>query len=138
MSDVAPMNDIKALTEKELALLVDRFYAKVRADDMLGPVFNPAVSDWPEHLEKLTHFWSSIMLTSGKYHGNPMAAHYKHLSEITPEMFTRWLALWGETTEEVVPHAAAALQDRAARIAESLKLALFFRLPPAQRPKTAA
>jgi hemoglobin len=138
MNDVAPTNDVETVTETELGALVDRFYAKVRADDMLGPVFNPAVSDWPEHLEKLTHFWSSIMLTSGKYHGNPMAAHYKHLSRIKPEMFTRWLALWGETTEEVVPHAAVALQDKAARIAESLKLALFFRLPPAQRPKTAA
>jgi hemoglobin len=132
------MSGVATVTEGELGQLVDRFYAKVRADGMLGPVFNPAVGDWPEHLEKLSHFWSSIMLTSGKYHGNPMAAHYKHLSRITPEMFTRWLALWGETTTEVVPHAAPALQDKAARIAESLKLALFFRLPPAQRPKTAA
>jgi len=132
------MSDVATVTETELGQLVDRFYAKVRTDEMLGPVFNPAVGDWPEHLEKLTQFWSSIMLTSGKYHGNPMAAHYKHLAKITPEMFTRWLALWGETTEEVVPHAAPALQDKAARIAESLKLALFFRLPPAQRPKTAA
>ena len=127
------MSGVATVTETELEVLVDRFYAKVRADDMLGPVFNPAVSDWPEHLEKLTHFWSSIMLTSGKYHGNPMAAHYKHLSRITPEMFTRWLKLWGETTEEVVPNAAPVLQDRAARIAESLKLALFFRLAPAGR-----
>ena len=132
------MSGVATVTERELGDLVDRFYAKVRADDMLGPVFNPAVSDWPEHLEKLTHFWSSIMLTSGKYHGNPMAAHYKHLSRITPEMFTRWLALWGETTAEVVPLAAPALQDKAARIAESLKLALFFRLPPARRSQTAA
>ena len=133
------MNDVATtVTETELGVLVDRFYAKVRADDMLGPVFNPAVSDWPEHLEKLTRFWSSIMLTSGKYHGNPMAAHYKHLSRIKPEMFARWLALGGETTEEMAPHAAPALQDRVARIAESLKLALFFRLLPAQRPKTAA
>src|SRR6201996_7682773 len=132
------MNGVATVTEPELGELVKRFYAKVRADGMLGPVFNPAVSDWPEHLEKLTHFWSSIMLTSGKYHGNPMAAHYKHLAAIKPEMFTRWLALWGETTAEVVPQAAPALQDKAARIAESLKLALFFRLPPAQCPATAA
>ena len=83
------MNGLATVTETELGELVDRFYAKVRADGMLGPVFNPAVSDWPEHLETLTRFWSSIMLTSGKYHGNPMAAHYKHLPRITPEMFTR-------------------------------------------------
>jgi hemoglobin len=137
------MNDVASLTgatvtESELGRLVNRFYARVRQDEILGPVFNPAVSDWPEHLEKLTYFWSSIMLTSGKYHGNPMAAHYKHLAKITPAMFDRWLKLWGETAAEVVPQAAPALQAKAARIAESLKLALFFRLPPAQRPATAA
>jgi hemoglobin len=132
------MNDFATVTEDELRRLVDGFYARVRTDAVLGPVFNPAVSDWPEHLEKLSHFWSSIMLTSGKYHGNPMAAHYKHLAKITPEMFARWLTLWRETTAEVVPQAAPELQAKAARIAESLKLALFFRLPPAQRPKTAA
>ncbi len=132
------MNDVATVTESELGRLVDRFYAKVRADDTLGRVFNPAVGDWAEHLEKLTHFWSSIMLTSGKYHGNPMAAHYKHLARITPEMFARWLELWAETTAEVVPRAAPELQAKAARIAESLKLALFFRLPPAGRPETAA
>jgi hemoglobin len=54
-------------------------------------------------------------------------------------MFDRWLALWTEVTEELLPQpTAAALQLKAARIAESLKLALYFRLPPApdRRPAT--
>ena len=75
------------------------------------------------------------------FHATPFikAARYEPVkSKITPEMFTRWLKLWGETTAEVVPQAAPALQEKAARIAESLKLALFFRLSPAQRPQTAA
>jgi hemoglobin len=131
------MNDVATATESELSQLMKRFYARVRQDEVLGPVFNPAVEDWPEHLEKLTDFWSSIMLTSGKYHGNPMAAHYKHLEKITPEMFDRWLALWFEATAETVPLAAPQLQNKAMRIAESLKLALFFRLAPANRAKTA-
>src|ERR1700761_8805283 len=116
------MSGVATVTEMELRALVDRFYAKVRAGGMLGPEFNLVVGDWPKHLETLTSFWSSVMLSSGKYHGNPMAAHYKHLAAIKPEMFARWLALWGETTAEVVPQAAPALQDKAARIAESLKL----------------
>lgn len=58
-----------------------------------------------------------------------MAAHLKHKAHITPALFDRWLALWSEVTDEVMPSGAAmALQAKAARIAESLQLALFFRL----------
>jgi hemoglobin len=66
------------------------------------------------------------MLTSGRYKGNPMAAHLKQ--PIEPEFFERWLALWQETTGEVFgPEAAAQFQFKAQRIAESLKLALFYK-----------
>src|SRR5882757_10022252 len=112
------MPDVARVDEAELSRLVARFYRRVRADKMLGPIFNQAVGDWPEHLEKLAAFWSSIMLTSGRYKGNPMAAHLKHLAWLTPELFERWLALWAETTTEIVPQAAPQLQEKAARIAE--------------------
>lgn len=126
------MNQIEGIDEKGLELLVERFYARVREDAELGPIFNDAIDDWPEHLQKLTAFWSSVMLTSGRYKGQPMPAHLKHRDRITPELFGRWLALWNQTTDELMePGAAAALQAKAARIAESLQLALFFRLPPA-------
>lgn len=70
------------------------------------------------------------MLTSGRYKGNPMAAHLKRLSVITPPTFDRWLALWGEVTAEVLPPGIAVFfQEKAARIAESLKLVLYFRIP---------
>ena len=118
-------------TEAQLARLVDAFYARVRADDMLGPLFNSAVDDWSEHLEKLAGFWSSVMLTSGRYKGNPVAAHAKHADAIRPEMFDRWLMLWSETAGEILPPADAELiRLKAERIAESLKLALFFRIDP--------
>ena len=112
-----------------LRRLVDAFYARVRTDAELGPIFNDAIDHWPEHLEKLGHFWSSVMLGSGRYKGRPVPAHVKHRGRITPELFRRWLAIWAETTDALMsPAAAAALQDRAGRIAESLQLAMFFRL----------
>ena len=55
------------LSENGLAALVEAFYARVRADAQLGPVFDGAIDDWPKHLVKLSAFWSSIMLTSGRY-----------------------------------------------------------------------
>jgi hemoglobin len=122
---------MKPMTEEQLAALVDRFYAKVRADDVLGPVFNAAVEDWPEHLERLSGFWSSVMLTTGRYKGNPMAMHMKHRSSIKPSMFGRWLELWRETASEILDErGTAAVVAKAERIGESLQLGMFFSLPP--------
>jgi len=118
-----PFNDI---TEPAIAALVDRFYAKARRDPMIGPVFNNAIDDWDEHLEKLYAFWSSVMLTTGRYKGNPMAAHMK--LPIEPKFFERWLVLWRETAAELfAPGPAARFQEKADRISESLKLGLFYR-----------
>lgn len=118
----------------KLKTLVDVFYARVRTDPELGPIFNDAIGDWPEHLEKLTAFWSSVMLTSGRYKGNPMMAHLKHVRRITPALFDRWLALWARTTSDVMsPAAAAALQEKAQRISESLQYAMFHRPGAAAR-----
>ena len=126
------------ISEAEIATLIPRFYDRVRADALIGPVFAGAIDNWPPHLEKLMAFWSSVMLTTGRYKGNPMAAHMQHLAAITPPMFDRWLTLWAQVTVETLPAAMAAdLQAKAERIAQSLKLALYFRLPPRGTPMTA-
>lgn len=115
------------ITETSLADLVDAFYARVREDSMIGPVFNDAIDDWPEHLEKLQAFWSSVMLTTGRYKGRPLPAHVKHGDRIGAGQFARWLALWKETTEQLFkPAIAEALQAKAGKIAESLSLGIEF------------
>ena len=125
------MNEQNHIDEAGLERLVHAFYARVRDDAQLGPIFNRAIADWPEHLEKLHAFWSSVMLTSGRYKGQPVPAHVKHRDHITPALFDRWLALWGRTARELMTsEAAAELETKAARIAESLQLAMFFRLDP--------
>jgi len=122
------------IDEAALERLIPAFYARVRADADIGPLFNAAVHDWADHLEKLVAFWSSVMLTSGRYKGSPVAEHLKHKQSITPAMFDRWLQIWADTTNELLaPVAAHALQAKAARIAESLQLALFFRLDDPRR-----
>jgi hemoglobin len=115
------------IDEEALRALVHAFYAKVRLDPLIGPVFNGAISDWPGHLDKLQAFWSSVMLTSGRYKGRPLPAHVKHSDSISAASFDRWLALWRETTDELLEAApAAALQEKAGRIAESLSLGIAF------------
>ncbi|MFC0283519.1 group III truncated hemoglobin [Camelimonas abortus] len=111
--------------------LVERFYQRVRADDELGPVFNDAVHDWPEHLETLTGFWRSVMLGEKRYHGRPVPAHFRHRARMAPHMFARWLALWRMTAQEIfAPEDAAAFVERAEMIARSLQYALYQELPP--------
>jgi len=116
--------DAAKLEESQILPLLERFYEKVREDSLLGPVF-AVVADWPEHLQRLTEFWSSLMLTSGKYKGNPVAMHLIHADKIEPLMFVRWLAIWRETTDEMLPPAIAQeMQIKAGRIASRLNLAL--------------
>lgn len=119
-----------ALDIADIERVVPAFYARVLQDALIGPVFDAAIEDWDHHLALLVDFWSSIMLTTGRYKGQPVAAHVKHKSRLTPAMFARWLAIWRAVTSELVPGAAAAaLQAKADRIGQSLALALWFRLP---------
>ncbi|KRB41955.1 group III truncated hemoglobin [Phenylobacterium sp. Root700] len=114
-----------ALTPASIRELVGRFYARARQDAELGPVFEAAVQDWDHHLDHIALFWSSALLGVGRFTGSPMIAHRRN--PITPSMFDRWLVLWGQTTDEMFPgEIAQALQARAARIGESLKLGLFY------------
>lgn len=112
------------ITEPMIRELVHRFYAEVRRDPLLAPVFASRVTDWDEHLDKLTAFWSSVVLMTGRYKGRPMPAHAA-IDEISPAHFERWLALFRVTARAVCPDAAAAVFiDRAERIAESLYLGI--------------
>lgn len=119
------------VTETQLTTLVHSFYGKVREDEVLGPVFDDAISDWPHHLGKMVDFWSSVMLSTGRYKGNPMMMHLKHVARIRSEMFDRWLGLWRETAGEVLDETGAdGVIAKAERIAESLQLGMFFKLQP--------
>jgi hemoglobin len=101
--------------------LVHAFYAKVRRDALLGPIFNTKIDDWDDHLAKLCRFWSSVTLLTGAYKGRPMPVHAA-LPEIDDRYFAHWLALFAETASEIChPEAAALFVDRSQRIAESLR-----------------
>ena len=115
------------IDEKALQQLIAHFYARVRADDLIGPLFNEVVDDWPAHLDKLQSFWSGVMLASGRYKGRPLPAHVQHGDRMSGAAFDRWLALWRHSTDEMFqPGPARASQDKADRIAESLQLGIRF------------
>jgi hemoglobin len=119
----------KEVTEATIRVMVDAFYARVRRDPTLGPIFEAAIAEegWPAHLQKMYAFWSSVMLTSGRYKGDPVSVHRK-VAGVRPPLFDNWLDLFDATAAALfVPEVAERFACKARRIAESLKLALFFR-----------
>jgi hemoglobin len=112
------------VTEDMIRDLVHAFYARVRVDPALGPIFNRHVDDWDAHLSKLCDFWSSVMLMTGRFRGAPMAVHAQ-LPDIRPTHFARWLHLFRQTAEEVCPPKAAALfASKSEIIGQSLQLGI--------------
>lgn len=103
--------------------LVRGFYARVREDALLGPIFEERVADWEGHLLNLIAFWSSVMLSTGTYSGRPMPKHA--VLPIDGTHFARWLELFESSARDLCPGIAAErFIDRAHRMAESLQLGL--------------
>ena len=120
-------------TDDQIETLVATFYARIRRDPLLGPIFLAAIGeDWTTHLKTMCDFWSSVMNTTGRYKGKPIPAHVK-LSGIEPQHFEHWLRLFAETVRDLFePALAVMFLQRAERIAESLKLGFAFH---AERPE---
>ena len=111
------------IDEPMIEQLVRTFYGRARLDPLIGPIFENKVHDWERHLSRICAFWSSVVLMSGRYHGQPMVAHLP-LPIDTPH-FDRWLEIFAETAGDICPPAAAAyFLERARRIADSLELGI--------------
>lgn len=110
--------------EDMIRALVHAFYADIRRDPALGPIFNRAIHDWDAHLVKLCDFWSSVTLMTGRFKGRPMQAH-ADLPDARPTHFARWLHLWRQAAERTCPPPAAALfVAKAEAIAQSLQIGI--------------
>ncbi len=90
--------DIETL--KDIELLVNTFYDRVRADVLLGPVFDGVIQNrWPEHLEKMYRFWQTVLLGEHTYLGSPFAPHAK--LPVEQKHFERWLTIFESTVDEL-------------------------------------
>lgn len=115
------MKDIE--TREDIFKLVTTFYVKVRAHDILGPIFNKIITDWDHHLDHLTTFWESSLFVGRKlekrYIGNPLTAHIKvdeaFDNTITELHFGYWLNLWVGTIDELFEGEVAENAKRRAR-----------------------
>ena len=107
-------------TEDEVHQLVHGFYARVRGDAVLGPIFDTHIRDWEPHLAKMVDFWSGALRGTARFRGTPMPKHVA-LPGLSADLFNRWLELFGETTATLGnPAMQERANDLASRIAESL------------------
>ena len=113
--------------------LVDAFYADVRADALLGPVFARSMHrNWTDHLALMTDFWCTALKLERSFHGNVYGRHVV-LSGVTREHLLRWLQLWREHTSQQLPRAQAQrVQGIAVGMARVLHLGWFDTLPTRQ------
>lgn len=118
---VQQLRDETGIDEAMIDALVEGFYARVREDGLIGPIFAARITDWAPHLAQMKLFWSSVVLSTGVYQGRPMP---KHLPlPIDARHFDRWLEIFVATANELCPPGAAKhFIERARRIAESLEL----------------
>jgi len=90
LKDISNIEDIK--------IMVDTFYANVRKDDLLGPIFNDKLQNrWPEHLQKMYVFWQTILFDVRAYSGTPFPPHKQLPVEKTH--FDRWVLLFNTTID---------------------------------------
>lgn len=128
------MNTIK--DRKDVRILVHTFYAKIREDDLLGPIFNGQIpaEKWPEHLSKLTDFWETNLFGIAKFKGNPTGKHKgldKSLGYTIEQVhFGKWLQLWFETINELYEgELATKAKDAARKMSTGQFLAIWHNRP---------
>lgn len=126
----APDSERGPLSRERLSALVHAFYGDVRADPLLGPVFEQALAErWEPHLARMVEFWSTVALGSKSFTGNVFSKHMA-LDGVTPAHFTHWVQLWKNHTERLFePEVAQDLQTTAHGIARNLFLGYFGQRP---------
>lgn len=117
----------------QVSRLVHAFYADVRADALLGPVFaRPMHCNWPDHLELMADFWCTALKLERSFRGNVCGRHVV-LSGVTRDPLLRWLLLWRERASEQLPQAEAGrVQGIAVGMARMRHLGWFDALPTRQ------
>ncbi len=102
----------------DIKLLVDSFYAKVRADALLSPVFNERIGNrWPQHMEKMYKFWQTVLLKEHTYYGSPFTPHA--MLQVDHAHFEKWMDLFVGTIDELfVGEKAQEAKFRAEKMAE--------------------
>ena len=113
---------------KDIDRLINQFYTKINADNLLGPIFTKV--NWEAHLPLMGDFWENLLFFTGSYEGNPMDLH-KHLHSVLnlqPAHFQQWNHLFINTVDELFSgNNALMAKQRAMKISNVIQTQI---LPP--------
>lgn len=114
------------VTEADIRGLISEFYARVRSDPTLKPVFEDIIGrNWEAHIETVRSFWLYVTGLDRRYNARNFVRAHEKWPAIRAELLPRWLALFRETADELcTPSQAAVLIDIAQRMAETLEISL--------------
>ncbi len=120
----------------DVFLLVHTFYAKIRDDALLGPIFNKHIKDWPQHESRLTDFWETNLFFVNKFKGNPMLKHRMvdaaSNHAINEMHFGVWLNHWFQTLDSLfVGEKANIAKNRARNMGTFFHMNMFEAKPKA-------
>jgi hemoglobin len=110
------MHDLRG--REDLEALLREFYRRAFEDPLLRHVFVDVVHmDLEEHLPAIVGFWEKVLFDVGTYDGRVMEVHRRvhHRIALTPEHFTRWLALWHACLQDLYQGPVADQADAHAR-----------------------
>lgn len=127
-----PSRDLE--NRDDVTFVVNTFYDLVRKDELLGPIFNKVITDWPSHLHKITLFWDQVLFDTRLYQGNPRTAHIEADKQVDYGIdishFGKWLFYWiNVINENFVGPRADLLIDRARRMQTVLYVNIFKNKP---------
>lgn len=116
--------DIK--NRKDIELLINSFYDKVKEDAVIGFFFTEVVQvNWEKHLPVMYDFWENVVFQTSNYNGNPMDKHIdlNKKSAIAMKHFQRWTLVFNETVDELFSGTKADLiKQRALSIATVMQI----------------
>jgi hemoglobin len=116
-------------SKKDIELLVNTFYEKVKADPVIGYIFNDVTKvNWDKHLPVMYDFWDNAIFYSGGYTGNPLKTHQQlhAFSNLNTKHFERWTELFTTTVDELFEGDKAGLaKQRARSIAAVMQIKIF-------------
>ena len=89
---------------KDIELLVDTFYGKVKTNETIGYIFSDVANvDWVSHMPIMYSFWASVLLDERSYYGNAMSPHIalSKLIPLTQIEFDAWMILFKTTVDQL-------------------------------------
>ncbi|MGE0706008.1 MAG: group III truncated hemoglobin [Vicinamibacterales bacterium] len=117
---------------RDVARLVNIFYDRVRADDLLGPIFDDVAHvDWSTHLPLMYDFWESVLFGTATFKGSPLEAHraLAQRAPLTSGAFNRWIALFHQTVDDLF---AGTMANHAKQSASRIAVVLQHHIAAAQ------